>query len=53
MVLTSTAMSATCLASILLGTFMCFLVVLCRKLGRDPGADQVPTAPPHWFMPSL
>ena len=46
MVLTSSAMSATCLSSILLGSFMCFLVVLCRKLGRDPGAVQVPSLPP-------
>ncbi|KAH9992844.1 hypothetical protein BJV77DRAFT_1001392 [Russula vinacea] len=44
MVLTSTAMSATCLASILLGTFMCFLVVLCRKLGRDPDNIAPPIA---------
>jgi len=42
MVLTSSAMSAACLSAILLGSFMCFLVVLCRKLGRDPGAYQVP-----------
>jgi solute carrier family 41 len=53
MVLASTAMSATCLSSILLGSFMCFLVVLCRKLGRDPGAVQVPAISPRWFMPSL
>jgi len=42
MVLTSSAMSAACLSAILLGSFMCFLVVLCRKLGRNPGACQVP-----------
>jgi solute carrier family 41 len=51
MVLTSTSMSAACLSSVLLGSFMCFLVVLCRKLGRDPGAVQVPTTFPHWLMP--
>ena len=33
----STAMSAACLSSIVLGSFMCGLVVLCRKYGRDPG----------------
>ena len=43
MVLTSTSMSAACLSAALLGSFMCFLVVLCRKLGRDPGASQVLT----------
>ncbi|KAF8496847.1 Mg transporter [Russula emetica] len=44
MVLLSTAMSATCIASILLGSFMCFLVVLCRKLGRDPDNIAPPIA---------
>ncbi|KAH9972906.1 hypothetical protein BJV74DRAFT_968188 [Russula compacta] len=44
MVLTSTAMSAACLSSILLGSFMCFLVVLCRKLGRDPDNIAPPIA---------
>jgi hypothetical protein len=54
MVLASTAMSATCLSSIVLGSFMCFLVVLCRKLGRDPGAAQVPaTSLPVGLCPSL
>lgn len=52
-VLLSTAMSATCIASILLGSFMCFLVVLCRKLGRDPGVTQLPAISPCWFMLSL
>lgn len=42
MVLTSSAMSAACLSAVVLGSFMCFLVVLCRKLGRDPGAYRVP-----------
>src|SRR5260370_24514625 len=36
MVLTSMGMSATCITSMLLGLFMCFLVVLYQKLGRDP-----------------
>ncbi|KAI0270288.1 hypothetical protein BGY98DRAFT_1100771 [Russula aff. rugulosa BPL654] len=44
MVLLSTSMSATCIASILLGSFMCFLVVLCRKLGRDPDNIAPPIA---------
>jgi solute carrier family 41 len=52
MVLTSSAMSATCLSSILLGSFMCFLVVLCRKLGRNPGVFRVPTISPRLFMSS-
>jgi solute carrier family 41 len=34
---TSTAMSATCLSSLVLGSFMCGLVVFCRRFGRDPG----------------
>jgi solute carrier family 41 len=50
MVVASTAMSAACLSAILLGSFMCFLVVLCRKLGRDPGAVQVPSISKRWFM---
>lgn len=33
----STAMSAACLSSIILGSFMCGLIVLCRRFGRDPG----------------
>lgn len=33
----SSAMSAACLSSVLLGSFMCGLVVACRKLGFDPG----------------
>ncbi|KAH9961041.1 hypothetical protein BC827DRAFT_1132217 [Russula dissimulans] len=44
MVLTSTAMSAACLSGILLGSFMCFLIVLCRKLGRDPDNIAPPIA---------
>lgn len=33
----SSAMSAACLSSILLGSFMCGLVLLCRRFGLDPG----------------
>ncbi|KAI0255234.1 Mg transporter [Lactifluus subvellereus] len=44
MVVASTAMSAACLSAILLGSFMCFLVVLCRKLGRDPDNIAPPIA---------
>ncbi|KAI0317479.1 hypothetical protein OF83DRAFT_1171950 [Amylostereum chailletii] len=40
----SSAMSATCLSALLLGTFMCALVVLCRKLGRDPDNIAPPVA---------
>ena len=43
MVVASTAMSASCLSALLLGSFMSGLVLLCRKLGRDPGATLVPT----------
>ena len=51
MVVASTAMSAACLSAVLLGSFMSGLVVLCRKLGRDPGAAPVPTpASNRWFM---
>jgi solute carrier family 41 len=38
MVVASTAMSAACLSAIVLGSLVSGLVVLCRKLGRDPGA---------------
>lgn len=38
----STAMSAACLSSILLGSFMCGLIVVCRKFGRDPGRPSSP-----------
>ncbi|KAH9961675.1 hypothetical protein BGW80DRAFT_1357696, partial [Lactifluus volemus] len=41
MVVASTSMSAACLSAIVLGSFVCFLVVLCRKFGLDPGAVQV------------
>ncbi|KAF8894844.1 hypothetical protein BD779DRAFT_1669289 [Infundibulicybe gibba] len=36
--LASTAMSAACLSSLILGSFMCGLIVVCRKFGRDPAA---------------
>ena len=42
MVVASTAMSAACLSAIILGSFVSGLVVICRKLGRDPG-----TISPH------
>lgn len=38
----STTMSATCLSGILLGSFMCTLIVLCKKFNRDPGAYHFP-----------
>lgn len=38
----ATSMTAACLSSIILGSFMCALVVICRKFGRDPGS-------PHSF----
>ncbi|KAI0303295.1 hypothetical protein B0F90DRAFT_1816136 [Multifurca ochricompacta] len=44
MVVASTAMSAACLSAVLLGSFMSFLVVLCRKLGRDPDNIAPPIA---------
>ncbi|EPQ50613.1 hypothetical protein GLOTRDRAFT_82149 [Gloeophyllum trabeum ATCC 11539] len=40
----STAMSAACLSSILLGSFMCFLIVMCRRFGRDPDNIAPPIA---------
>lgn len=33
----SSAMLAACMSSVVLGSFMCSLVVLCRKFGLDPG----------------
>jgi solute carrier family 41 len=33
----STSMSAACLSSLILGSFMCGLIILCRRFGRDPG----------------
>ncbi|EJF62723.1 hypothetical protein DICSQDRAFT_58022 [Dichomitus squalens LYAD-421 SS1] len=40
----SSAMCAACLSSILLGSFMCGLVVLCRRLGLDPDNIAPPVA---------
>ncbi|KIY71251.1 solute carrier family 41 member 1 [Cylindrobasidium torrendii FP15055 ss-10] len=40
----SSAMSAACLSSIILGSFMCGLIVLCRRLGRDPDNIAPPIA---------
>ncbi|KAF5386660.1 hypothetical protein D9615_002041 [Tricholomella constricta] len=40
----STAMTAACLSSIVLGSFMCTLIVLCRKYGRDPDNIAPPIA---------
>ena len=33
----STVMSAACLSGLILGSFMCTLIVLCRKFNCDPG----------------
>ncbi|RPD59304.1 hypothetical protein L226DRAFT_536323 [Lentinus tigrinus ALCF2SS1-7] len=40
----SAGMCAACLSSILLGSFMCGLVVLCRKFGLDPDNIAPPVA---------
>ncbi|KAJ7891343.1 Mg transporter [Mycena olivaceomarginata] len=40
----STAMTAACLSSLILGSFMCGLVVLCRRFGRDPDNIAPPIA---------
>ncbi|KAI0737970.1 hypothetical protein C8Q80DRAFT_1114145 [Daedaleopsis nitida] len=40
----SAAMCAACLSSILLGSFMCGLVVLCRRFGLDPDNIAPPIA---------
>ncbi|KAF8901826.1 hypothetical protein CPB85DRAFT_120765 [Mucidula mucida] len=40
----STAMSSACLSSIILGSFMCGLIVLCRRYGRDPDNIAPPVA---------
>ncbi|KIK64288.1 hypothetical protein GYMLUDRAFT_161105 [Collybiopsis luxurians FD-317 M1] len=40
----STAMTAACLSSLILGSFMCSLIVLCRKYGRDPDNIAPPIA---------
>ncbi|KAI0034981.1 hypothetical protein K488DRAFT_44212 [Vararia minispora EC-137] len=43
-VVASSTMTATCLSAALLGSFMCALIVLCRKLGRDPDNIAPPIA---------
>ncbi|KAF8894842.1 hypothetical protein BD779DRAFT_867040 [Infundibulicybe gibba] len=40
----STAMSAACLSSLILGSFMCGLIVVCRRFGRDPDNIAPPIA---------
>ncbi|KAK0474839.1 solute carrier family 41 member 1 [Armillaria novae-zelandiae] len=40
----STAMSAACLSSVILGSFMCGLIVVCRHYGRDPDNIAPPVA---------
>jgi solute carrier family 41 len=40
----STSMSAACMSSIVLGSFMCLLIVMCRKFGRDPDNIAPPIA---------
>ncbi|KAG1736926.1 Mg transporter [Suillus paluster] len=40
----SSAMMSTCLSSITLGSFMCFLVIVCRRYGRDPDNIAPPIA---------
>ncbi|KAH0830168.1 Mg transporter [Lanmaoa asiatica] len=34
----ASSMLSACVASVILGSFMCFLVVLCRRYSRDPGS---------------
>ncbi|KAG6907514.1 hypothetical protein DXG01_008603 [Tephrocybe rancida] len=40
----STGMTAACLSSIVLGSFMCTLIVMCRRYGRDPDNIAPPVA---------
>ncbi|KAI0806786.1 hypothetical protein C8Q74DRAFT_1453140 [Fomes fomentarius] len=40
----SSAMCAACLSSVLLGSFMCGLVLLCRRVGLDPDNIAPPIA---------
>ncbi|KAF8549806.1 hypothetical protein OG21DRAFT_1514796 [Imleria badia] len=40
----ASSMLSACIASIVLGSFMCFLVVLCRHYGRDPDNIAPPVA---------
>jgi solute carrier family 41 len=41
---TSTSMASAALSSVILGSFMCLLVVLCRKRGLDPDNIAPPIA---------
>ncbi|EGN96398.1 hypothetical protein SERLA73DRAFT_186115 [Serpula lacrymans var. lacrymans S7.3] len=40
----SSAMLSTCISSVILGSFMCTLIVLCRRFGRDPDNIAPPIA---------
>ncbi|KAJ7591238.1 Mg transporter [Mycena floridula] len=40
----STSMAAACLSSLILGGFMCFLIVVCRYFGLDPDNIAPPIA---------
>ncbi|KAG1799363.1 Mg transporter [Suillus plorans] len=40
----SSAMMSACLSSIVLGSFMCLLVIICRRYGRDPDNIAPPIA---------
>ncbi|KAJ8699219.1 hypothetical protein PTI98_002358 [Pleurotus ostreatus] len=40
----ATAMTAASLSSLILGSFMCFLIVVCRHFGRDPDNIAPPVA---------
>ncbi|OCH88237.1 hypothetical protein OBBRIDRAFT_734865 [Obba rivulosa] len=40
----STAMSSACLSSIILGSFMCLLIIGCRRFGLDPDNIAPPIA---------
>lgn len=40
----STAMCTTALSSVVLGSFMCFLIVMCRRFGLDPDNIAPPVA---------
>ncbi|KAH8824420.1 solute carrier family 41 member 1 [Flagelloscypha sp. PMI_526] len=44
MMLAATSMSAACLSGLILGSFMCTLIVLCRKFGRNPDNIAPPIA---------
>ncbi|KAI0093837.1 hypothetical protein BDY19DRAFT_989371 [Irpex rosettiformis] len=44
LVTASSAMLAACMSSVILGSFMCSLVVLCRKFGLDPDNIAPPIA---------